>query len=95
MGATRRWTRWVDLKVVGRSRSGSHTGWVDRFVGSWRDLVGGRGGSIGGWVHGAISPVLGCDSLVLGCAIRALAGAWMCDRRGVRVREDGEYRRTM
>ncbi|KAK7846503.1 hypothetical protein CFP56_007868 [Quercus suber] len=28
------------------------------------------GGSIGSWVRGAISPVLGCDSLVLGCAIR-------------------------
>ena len=32
VGATRRWTRWVDLKVVGRSRSGSLIGWVDRFV---------------------------------------------------------------
>ena len=29
VGATRRWTRWVDLKVVGRSRSGSLTDWVD------------------------------------------------------------------
>ena len=66
MGATRRCTRWVDLKVVGRSRSGSLTGWVDRLVGSWHDLAGGRGGSIGGWVRGAISPVLGCDSSVLG-----------------------------
>ena len=59
MGATRVWTRWVNLKVVGQSGSGSLTGWVDRFVGSWRDLTGGRGGSIGGWVRGAISPVLG------------------------------------
>ena len=32
MGLTRHWTRWVDLKVVGRSRSGSLIGWVDRFV---------------------------------------------------------------
>ena len=95
VGATRRWTRWVDLKVVGRSRSGSLTGWVNRFVGSWRDLAGGRGRLIGEWVHGAISPVLGCDSLVLGCVIGAFAGAWMYDRRGVRVREHGEYRRTV
>ena len=87
MGATRQWTRWVDLKVVARSRSGSLTRWVDQFMGSWRDLTGGRGGSIGGWVRGAISPMLGCDSPVLGCTIRALTGAWMCDRRGVRVRE--------
>ena len=57
MGATHRWTRQVDSKVVGRSRSGSLTGWVDWFVGSWRDLTGGWGGSIGGWVRGAISPV--------------------------------------
>lgn len=55
MGATHRWTRWVDLRVLGQSRSGSLTGWIDRFVGSW--------------VHGAISPMLGCDSPVLGCAI--------------------------
>ena len=44
-------------KGDGRSRSGSLTGWVDRFVGSWRDLAGGRGGLIGGWVRGAISLV--------------------------------------
>ena len=78
MGATRRWMRWADLKVVGRSRSGSLTRWVDQFEGSWRDLVGGRGGSIGGWVRGG-----------------ALASAWMCNQRGVHVREDGEYCRTV
>ena len=63
----------------------------------WVDLGVGHslGGSIGSWVCGTISPVLGCDSSVLGCAIRALIGAWMCDRRGVHVREDGEYCRTM
>jgi len=65
------------MDEVGRSRNGSLTGWVNRFVGSWHDLAGGRGGSIGGWVHGMI---------------RALTGAWMCDWRGVCVREDGEYR---
>ena len=27
------------------------------------------GGSIGSWVRGAILPVLGCDSPMLGCAI--------------------------
>ena len=27
------WTRWVDLKVVARSRSGSLTGWSDLGVG--------------------------------------------------------------
>ena len=80
---------------MGRSRSGSLTGWVDRFVGLWRDLAGGRGGSISGWVRGAISLMLGCDSPVLGCAIGALANAWMCDWRGVHVREDGKYCRTM
>ena len=36
-------------------------GWVDRFVGSWRDLAGGRGRSISSWVHGAISPSCGGD----------------------------------
>ena len=36
-------------------------GWVDRFVGSWRDLAGGRGRSISSWVHGAISPSRGGD----------------------------------
>ena len=36
-------------------------GWVDRFVGSWRDLAGGRGRSISSWVHGAISPSRGRD----------------------------------
>ena len=64
-------------------------------MGSWRNFAGGRGGSIGGWVRGAISSVLGCDLPVLGCAIEALVGAWMCDWRGVRVREDGEYCRTV
>ena len=33
--------------------------WVNQWVGSWHDLAGGRGGSIDGWVRGAISPVLG------------------------------------
>lgn len=33
----------------------------DRFVGSWRDLTGGRGGSIGSWVRGTISPSRGRD----------------------------------
>ena len=42
------------------------TRWVDRFVVSWGDLAVGQGGLIGGWVRGAISPVLGCDSPVLG-----------------------------
>ena len=36
-------------------------GWVDRFVGSWHDLAGGRGRSISSWVHGAISPSCGGD----------------------------------
>ena len=81
--------------MAAQSRSGSLIGWVDRFVGSWRDLIDGSGGSIIGWVCGAISLMLGCDLPVLGCAIGALASAWMCDWRGVHVREDGEYRRTM
>ena len=71
------------------------TRWVDRFVVSWGDLAVGQGGLIGGWVRGAISPMLGCDLSVLGCAIGALSSAWMCDWRGVHVREDGEYCRTM
>ena len=66
VGVTRWWTRWVDLKVASRFRSGSLTRWVDRFVSSWGDLVVGQGGLIGGWVRGAISSVLGCDSPVLG-----------------------------
>ena len=65
MGATRLWTRWVNLKVVGQFGSGSLTGWVDRFVGSWRDLTG---------------------------AGVKLVDACLCDQKGVRVREDGEYR---
>ena len=36
-------------------------GWVDRFVGLWRDLADGRGGLIGSWVRGAISPSHGGD----------------------------------
>ena len=70
MGATRQWMRWVDLGV-GHSLGGS--------ISSWRDIANGQGGSIGGWVRGAILLVLGCDSPVLGCAIGALASAWMCD----------------
>ena len=50
VGATHRWTRWVDLKVVGRSRSGSLTGWVDWFVGSWRDLTGAGVQLAGAWI---------------------------------------------
>ena len=37
------------MDEVGRSKSGSLTGWVDRFVGLWHDLAGGQGGSIGAW----------------------------------------------
>ena len=37
---------------MGRSKSGSLTGWVDRFVGLWHDLAGGQGGSIGAWDRG-------------------------------------------
>ena len=81
--------------MVAQSRSGSLIGWVNRFAGLWRDLAGGRGGSSVGWVRGAILPMLGCNLSVLGCAIGALASAWMCDWRGVCVREDGEYCRTM
>ena len=40
---------------------GEDKGWVDWFVGSWRDLADGRGGSIGSWVHGAISSSHGGD----------------------------------
>ena len=40
---------------------GEDEGWVDRFVGSWRDLAGGGGGSIGSWVCGVISPLHGGD----------------------------------
>ena len=43
------------------SRSRQWTRWVDRFLGSWRDLTGGRGGSISSWVRGAISPSRGGD----------------------------------
>ena len=40
---------------------GEDEGWVNRFVGLWRDLAGGGGGSIGSWVRGAISPLRGGD----------------------------------
>ena len=58
-------------KLKSQDRSGR-----DRFVGSSMRM---RDGSIGSWVRGAILLVLGCDSPVLGCAIGALASAWMCD----------------
>ena len=54
------------MDEVGRSKSGSLTGWIDQFVGLWRDLAGGRGGLIGAWDRGVISPVLGCDLPMLG-----------------------------
>ena len=40
---------------------GEDEGWVDRFVGLWRDLPGGGGGSIDSWVRCAISPSRGGD----------------------------------
>ena len=45
--------------AISPSRGGDEDG--DRFVGSWRDLADGRGGSISSWVHGAISPSRGGD----------------------------------
>ena len=51
---------------MGRSRSGLLTRWTDRLKGGsaewdgspeWDGLVRMRDGSIGSWVHGAISPV--------------------------------------
>ena len=47
--------------VAGLGWVGEDEGWVDRFVGLWCDLTDGRGGSIGSWVHGAISPSRGRD----------------------------------
>ena len=40
---------------------GEDEGWVDWFMGSWRELVSGRSGSIDLWVRGAISPSRGGD----------------------------------
>ena len=45
--------------AISPSRGGDEDG--DRFVGSWRDLAGGRGESINSWVRGAISPSRGGD----------------------------------
>ena len=53
-------TRPIEARSV-RGFVGEDEGWVDRFVGSWRDLAGGRGGSISSWVRGVISPSHGGD----------------------------------
>ena len=54
------------MDEVGRSKSGSLTGWIDQFVGLWRDLADGRGGvdrCVGSWRD------------LAGAGVR-LAGAW-------------------
>ena len=50
MGVTRRWTRWVDLKVAAQSRSGSLIGRVNRFVGLWHDLASAGVRLVGAWM---------------------------------------------
>ena len=48
-GSINSWVR----GVISPSHGGDEDG--DQFVGSWRDLAGGRGGMIGSWVRGVIS----------------------------------------